>query len=330
MDLGATPTRTFFKVTLPLIMPGILAAFLLSFALSIDDFIITYFVSGTEHEHVPGADLRAVARRDAAADQRARVDDPVRQHRRARDREPGWAQRRQRRLGADADMGRRASVQHWIDGKPWDGAPARVGRRLRSRRPARSPARSRSPGPTEIDAAVAGARQRVAASGARRPLGTAGRDPLRVPRAARGAQGRAGRGSISAEHGKVRVRRARRDRAGPGGRGVRVRDPAPAEGRVLGVGLDRHRRPLDPPAARRGRRASRRSTSRRWSRCGCTRSRSRAATRSCSSRASAIRRRRTGSRSCGRRPGCRPACSPCCTATRRRSTVCSPTPTSGP
>jgi spermidine/putrescine transport system permease protein len=46
MDLGATPSRTFFKVTLPLITPGILAAALLSFALSIDDFIITYFVSG--------------------------------------------------------------------------------------------------------------------------------------------------------------------------------------------------------------------------------------------------------------------------------------------
>jgi spermidine/putrescine transport system permease protein len=46
MDLGATPTRTFWKVTLPLITPGILAAALLAFALSIDDFIITYFVSG--------------------------------------------------------------------------------------------------------------------------------------------------------------------------------------------------------------------------------------------------------------------------------------------
>jgi spermidine/putrescine transport system permease protein len=46
MDLGANPARTFLKVTLPLIVPGILAAFLLSFALSIDDFIITYFVSG--------------------------------------------------------------------------------------------------------------------------------------------------------------------------------------------------------------------------------------------------------------------------------------------
>jgi spermidine/putrescine transport system permease protein len=46
MDLGASPTRTFWKVTLPLITPGILAAALLAFALSIDDFIITYFVSG--------------------------------------------------------------------------------------------------------------------------------------------------------------------------------------------------------------------------------------------------------------------------------------------
>ena len=47
MDLGATPWRTFSRVTLPLISPGILAAALLSFALSIDDFIITFFVAGT-------------------------------------------------------------------------------------------------------------------------------------------------------------------------------------------------------------------------------------------------------------------------------------------
>ncbi len=53
MDLGATPSRTFFKVTLPLILPGILAAFLLSVALSIDDFIITYFVSGTSTNTFP-------------------------------------------------------------------------------------------------------------------------------------------------------------------------------------------------------------------------------------------------------------------------------------
>ncbi len=47
LDLGAGPARTFFKVTLPLIVPGIVAAAMLSFALSLDDFIITYFVSGS-------------------------------------------------------------------------------------------------------------------------------------------------------------------------------------------------------------------------------------------------------------------------------------------
>ncbi len=47
LDLGAGPVRTFFKITLPLIVPGIVAAAMLSFALSLDDFIITYFVSGS-------------------------------------------------------------------------------------------------------------------------------------------------------------------------------------------------------------------------------------------------------------------------------------------
>jgi spermidine/putrescine transport system permease protein len=45
-DLGATPLIAFWKVTFPLIFPGILAAALLAFALSIDDFIITSFVAG--------------------------------------------------------------------------------------------------------------------------------------------------------------------------------------------------------------------------------------------------------------------------------------------
>ncbi|HKI91562.1 MAG TPA: ABC transporter permease [Gaiellaceae bacterium] len=47
MDLGANEAVTFLRVTLPLIAPGILAAALLSFALSIDDFVITYFNAGT-------------------------------------------------------------------------------------------------------------------------------------------------------------------------------------------------------------------------------------------------------------------------------------------
>jgi spermidine/putrescine transport system permease protein len=45
-DLGAGPLVTFFKVTLPLIMPGVLSGALLAFALSIDDYIITSFNAG--------------------------------------------------------------------------------------------------------------------------------------------------------------------------------------------------------------------------------------------------------------------------------------------
>jgi spermidine/putrescine transport system permease protein len=47
MDLGANELTTFWKVTFPLIFPGIMAAGLLAFSLSIDDFVITNFVSGT-------------------------------------------------------------------------------------------------------------------------------------------------------------------------------------------------------------------------------------------------------------------------------------------
>jgi spermidine/putrescine transport system permease protein len=45
-DLFATPLVTFYKITLPLILPGIVAGFLLSFVLSLDDFVITNFVRG--------------------------------------------------------------------------------------------------------------------------------------------------------------------------------------------------------------------------------------------------------------------------------------------
>lgn len=49
-DLGASPLYAFFKVTLPILLPGIVAGGLLAFTLSIDDFVITFFVTG------PGAD----------------------------------------------------------------------------------------------------------------------------------------------------------------------------------------------------------------------------------------------------------------------------------
>jgi len=47
MDLYATPSQTFWKVTFPLVFPGILGAALLSFSLSFDDFIVTNLNSGT-------------------------------------------------------------------------------------------------------------------------------------------------------------------------------------------------------------------------------------------------------------------------------------------
>ncbi len=48
MDLGANEWTTFRKVTFPLIFPGVLAAGLLAFALSVDDFVITYLVAGAD------------------------------------------------------------------------------------------------------------------------------------------------------------------------------------------------------------------------------------------------------------------------------------------
>lgn len=46
-DLGATKLKTFFNVTLPMLAPGIAGGALLSFTLSIDDVVVSYFVSGT-------------------------------------------------------------------------------------------------------------------------------------------------------------------------------------------------------------------------------------------------------------------------------------------
>jgi spermidine/putrescine transport system permease protein len=45
--LGATPIQTFFKVTLPLLMPALITSALLVFIISFDDFILTYFCAGS-------------------------------------------------------------------------------------------------------------------------------------------------------------------------------------------------------------------------------------------------------------------------------------------
>ena len=45
-DCGATPWQAFRRVTLPLIMPGVIAGALMAFTLSIDDFVITFFTAG--------------------------------------------------------------------------------------------------------------------------------------------------------------------------------------------------------------------------------------------------------------------------------------------
>jgi spermidine/putrescine transport system permease protein len=53
MDLGATTLQTFFKVTLPNIMPGIIAGGLLAFTLSLDDVIVSFFVAGPGSNTLP-------------------------------------------------------------------------------------------------------------------------------------------------------------------------------------------------------------------------------------------------------------------------------------
>ncbi|MCI0528982.1 MAG: ABC transporter permease, partial [Nitrospira sp.] len=53
MDLGADEITTFFKVTLPLLLPGLLAAALLAFTLSFDDFVISFFTAGVGATPLP-------------------------------------------------------------------------------------------------------------------------------------------------------------------------------------------------------------------------------------------------------------------------------------
>ena len=53
MDLGCTPVQAFFKVTLHEIMPGIVSGAIMAFTMSLDDFVISYFVSGLDFVTLP-------------------------------------------------------------------------------------------------------------------------------------------------------------------------------------------------------------------------------------------------------------------------------------
>jgi spermidine/putrescine transport system permease protein len=52
-DLYANPWRTFMKVTLPMMLPGVIGGALLAFTLSLDDFVITFFTSGAGFNTLP-------------------------------------------------------------------------------------------------------------------------------------------------------------------------------------------------------------------------------------------------------------------------------------
>ena len=53
MDLGCTPVQSFFKVTIHEIMPGIVSGAIMAFTMSLDDFVISYFVTGTDFVTLP-------------------------------------------------------------------------------------------------------------------------------------------------------------------------------------------------------------------------------------------------------------------------------------
>ena len=53
LDLGCTPMQAFFKVKLPNIMPGVISGMVMAFTLSLDDFVISYFVSPSNFQTLP-------------------------------------------------------------------------------------------------------------------------------------------------------------------------------------------------------------------------------------------------------------------------------------
>ena len=53
LDLGCTPSQTFFRVELPSILPGVISGLMMGFTLSLDDFVISHFVSSPDFKTLP-------------------------------------------------------------------------------------------------------------------------------------------------------------------------------------------------------------------------------------------------------------------------------------
>ena len=168
------------------------------------------------------------------------------------------------------------TIEHWVDGRSWSGSSTRTA-------PVFDPATGavaaevRLASAADVDHVVAVARARPSGSGARSSL------------AARTSVLFAFRELVARHRERARRRHHRRARQGARRRrsarsaAASRSSSSPAASRTCSraaqrAGLHRRRRVLHPPAARRGRPASRRSTSRPWCRCGCSRSRSPAAT----------------------------------------------------
>ena len=217
-------------------------------------------------------------------------------------------------------------INHWISGAPYAGSSGRTG-------PVFNPATGQQSGAVdfatveEVDRAVQAAK---AAFPAWRALSIAKRaEILFAIRELVHERREEIAKLLTAEHGKVLS-----DAMGEVTRGLEVIEFCCGIPHLLKGGLPSRPRPASTCTRSASRSASspasRRSTSRRWSRCGCGRRRSRAGTRSSSSRRRRIRRRRSTRRSCSRRPASPTASSTSSTATRSRSTRSSSIATSPP
>ncbi|STP78265.1 putrescine ABC transporter membrane protein [Escherichia coli] len=78
MDLGATPLKVFFVITLPMIMPAIISGWLLAFTLSLDDLVIASFVSGPGATTLPMLVFSSVRMGGESGNQRPGNIDPRR------------------------------------------------------------------------------------------------------------------------------------------------------------------------------------------------------------------------------------------------------------